>query len=77
MGWVRAITVDPANQWFATGAGDRVIKVGQAHDMAWTCSLMLDLGSGFGRVEAVVDGTYIHCPWTRRIGQTSIHVFLC
>ena len=27
MGWVRAITVDPANQWFATGAGDRVVKV--------------------------------------------------
>ncbi|KAK1923597.1 nuclear mRNA splicing, via spliceosome-related protein [Papiliotrema laurentii] len=27
MGWVRAITVDPANQWFATGAGDRVIKI--------------------------------------------------
>lgn len=30
MGWVRAVTVDPANQWFATGAGDRVIKVGLA-----------------------------------------------
>lgn len=27
MGWVRAIAVDPGNQWFATGAGDRVIKV--------------------------------------------------
>ncbi|EIW71516.1 hypothetical protein TREMEDRAFT_27014 [Tremella mesenterica DSM 1558] len=27
MGWVRALTVDPGNQWFATGAGDRVIKI--------------------------------------------------
>ena len=27
MGWVRAVTVDPGNQWFATGAGDRVIKI--------------------------------------------------
>lgn len=27
MGWVRAVAVDPGNQWFATGAGDRVIKV--------------------------------------------------
>lgn len=28
MGWVRAVAVDPGNQWFATGAGDRVVKVG-------------------------------------------------
>lgn len=27
MGWVRAVAMDPGNQWFATGAGDRVIKV--------------------------------------------------
>ncbi|KAJ3070194.1 pre-mRNA-splicing factor prp46 [Podochytrium sp. JEL0797] len=27
LGWVRAITVDPSNEWFATGAGDRVIKI--------------------------------------------------
>jgi pleiotropic regulator 1 len=27
MGWVRALAVDPGNQWFATGAGDRVIKI--------------------------------------------------
>ncbi len=30
MGWVRAMTVDPGNQWFATGAGDRVVKVSHA-----------------------------------------------
>ncbi|PWN21735.1 WD40 repeat-like protein [Microstroma glucosiphilum] len=27
LGWVRAIAVDPGNQWFATGAGDRMIKI--------------------------------------------------
>ena len=27
LGWVRAVAVDPANEWFATGAGDRTIKV--------------------------------------------------
>ncbi|BEI81691.1 hypothetical protein CcaverHIS002_0208510 [Cutaneotrichosporon cavernicola] len=27
MGWVRAVAVDPGNKWFATGAGDRVIKI--------------------------------------------------
>ena len=28
LGWVRCITVDPSNEWFATGSGDRTIKVG-------------------------------------------------
>ncbi|KAJ9120503.1 pre-mRNA-splicing factor prp46 [Naganishia onofrii] len=27
MGWVRSVAVEPGNQWFATGAGDRVIKI--------------------------------------------------
>ncbi|TKA55552.1 Pre-mRNA-splicing factor PRP46 [Rhodotorula sp. CCFEE 5036] len=27
LGWVRACAVEPGNQWFATGAGDRVIKI--------------------------------------------------
>lgn len=26
-GWVRCIDVDPSNEWFATGAGDRTIKI--------------------------------------------------
>lgn len=26
-GWVRSITVDVSNEWFATGAGDRIIKI--------------------------------------------------
>ncbi|KAF8542121.1 WD40-repeat-containing domain protein [Trichophaea hybrida] len=27
LGWVRALTVEPGNRWFATGAGDRTIKI--------------------------------------------------
>lgn len=27
LGWIRSVAVEPGNQWFATGAGDRVIKV--------------------------------------------------
>ncbi|KAG2221726.1 hypothetical protein INT45_007132 [Circinella minor] len=27
LGWVRAVTVEPGNKWFATGAGDRTIKI--------------------------------------------------
>ena len=31
LGWVRCIAVDPSNEWFGTGSGDRTIKV-QAPD---------------------------------------------
>jgi len=27
LGWVRSVTVDPTNQWFATGSADRTIKI--------------------------------------------------
>lgn len=27
LGWVRSISVDPTNQWFATGSADRTIKI--------------------------------------------------
>lgn len=27
LGWVRCVAVEPGNEWFATGAADRVIKV--------------------------------------------------
>ncbi|ODH33133.1 pre-mRNA-splicing factor prp46 [Paracoccidioides brasiliensis] len=27
LGWVRSLTVEPNNQWFASGAGDRTIKI--------------------------------------------------
>ena len=26
-GWVRSVTVDPSNEWFATGSADRTIKI--------------------------------------------------
>ncbi len=29
LGWVRCIALDPSNEWFATGSGDRTIKVGE------------------------------------------------
>jgi hypothetical protein len=39
--------------------------------------LMADLGSGFGRVEIVVDGSYFDYPRPCRFRQTSVHVLLC
>ena len=27
MGWVRALAVEPGNEWFASGGGDRIIKI--------------------------------------------------
>src|SRR6202021_1022965 len=27
LGWVRTVAVEPGNQWFCTGAGDRIIKI--------------------------------------------------
>lgn len=32
LGWVRSIAVEPGNQWFVTGAGDRTIKVSTERD---------------------------------------------
>lgn len=27
LGWVRSVAVEPGNQWFCTGAGDRTVKI--------------------------------------------------
>ena len=27
LGWVRCVAVEPANEWFATGSNDRIIKI--------------------------------------------------
>ena len=35
LGWVRAVAVDSDNRWFATGAGDRVIKVSVVCGLGW------------------------------------------
>ena len=34
-GWVRSVTVEPGNQWFATGSADRTIKVNYCFDSAY------------------------------------------
>ena len=73
MGWVRAITVDPANQWFATGAGDRVIKVRRIS----MSELTLDLGSCVWRAQTIADGTYLYHSRIGCLGSTPISLFLC
>jgi pleiotropic regulator 1 len=68
LGWVRAIAVDPGNQWFATGAGDRMIKVSteekpQHRKSPCSCTLVVpyfvDLGFGLWRVKAFTHWTYL------------------
>ena len=53
LGWVRSVAVEPGNKWFATGAGDRVIKVISLSFLRKDSELIefgvrLDLGFGFG-----------------------------
>ena len=38
LGWVRCIAVDPSNDWFATGSGDRTIKVCCVVEYCITCT---------------------------------------
>eukprot|EP00939_MAST-03C_sp_MAST-3C-sp1_P001447 g1447.t1 len=49
LGWVRSIAVEPGNQWFATGAGDRLIKI---WDLA-SCKLKLTLTGHIHAVRAL------------------------
>jgi hypothetical protein len=76
MGWVRAIAVDPGNQWFATGAGDRVVKVCLVN-VYHVNMLMVDLGPGIRRVEAIVDWTYLYHPWSCSIRSSPIPFLMC
>nr|CAR63542.1 putative Pre-mRNA splicing protein [Angiostrongylus cantonensis] len=48
-GWVRAVDVEPQNQWFASGGGDRIIKI---WDLA-TGKLRLSLTGHISAVRAV------------------------
>ncbi|KJH46025.1 WD domain, G-beta repeat protein [Dictyocaulus viviparus] len=48
-GWVRAVDVEPLNQWFASGGGDRIIKI---WDLA-TGKLRLSLTGHISAVRAV------------------------
>jgi WD40 repeat protein len=76
MGWVRAVAVDPGNQWFATGAGDRVVKVSLFFSCE-ACADAIDLGSGFGRIEAVFNWSYFDHPWSCCLRPTPLPVLLC
>ena len=38
LGWVRCLTVEPGNEWFATGAVDRIIKA-RARAFTVQCSV--------------------------------------
>jgi len=49
LGWVRSIAVDPSNEWFATGSGDRMIKI---WDLA-SCRLKLTLTGHIHTVRAL------------------------
>jgi WD40 repeat protein len=49
VGWVRSISVDPTNEWFASGAGDRLIKI---WDLA-SGTLKLTLTGHIGTVRGV------------------------
>ncbi|OAF67660.1 Pre-mRNA-processing protein 46 [Intoshia linei] len=49
LGWVRSVAVEPGNEWFATGAGDRLIKI---WDMA-TGKLKLSLTGHINAVRGI------------------------
>lgn len=82
LGWVRAVAVEPGNQWFATGAGDRLIKVMLAsiefasdNSLIWTGLTPSDLGLGVGRTQAVLDRSYIHCTRPGSFIKASVSLF--
>jgi WD40 repeat protein len=57
-GWVRSVTVDATNEWFATGSVDRTIKVNMLFTMIDLFYPFLDLGFGIGYTQIVTDRTY-------------------
>jgi hypothetical protein len=82
LGWVRALAVDPSNEWFASGAGDRLIKV---RVKRWTALrgfwpkwqiYLADLGFGVWNFEALFDGPHFHRSWNRDFRQTSLSLFM-
>lgn len=80
MGWVRALAVDPSNEWFASGGGDRLIKVG-AKSMARSVMCLIsvsdpDLGPCFGDPQTFLDGTHIHGARTCDFGTTPLSFLL-
>lgn len=80
LGWVRSVAVEPGNQWFATGAGDRVIKVSctalSALALADGRRPVPDLGFSVRRAQAVPDRSHLDCAWTCRQSAASVSVQL-
>ncbi|KAF2862802.1 WD40 repeat-like protein [Piedraia hortae CBS 480.64] len=61
LGWVRALAVEPGNEWFASGAGDRTIKI-------W------DLGTG--RLKLTLTG-HISCVRGLAVSPRHPYLFSC
>jgi len=67
LGWVRCVTVEPGNEWFATGAADRVIKVilqknSMIHLFVFYIFFMaLDLGFSYWKIKTFLNWTREYC----------------
>jgi len=61
LGWVRAVAVEPGNEWFATGSADRTIKI-------W------DLASG--TLKLTLTG-HINCPRGLAVSTRHPYLFSC
>lgn len=56
-GWVRAVDVEPNNEWFATGGADRIVKVSE---FIWGAGelTILDLGPWQWQAAALTDRSH-------------------
>ena len=64
VGWVRAIAVDPSNEWFVTGSADRTIKI---WDLAKACT------ASEGSLKLTLTG---HVDTIRALAVSSRHPYL-
>ena len=70
LGWVRAVAVDPTNDWFVTGAADRTIKVCTSKhslrpsNVCFSPTVWIGVGFGVWAAQTYPDGPYqLHsCP---------------
>jgi hypothetical protein len=87
LGWVRALAVEPGNQWFASGAGDRVVKVRVTSQCIQYClqpqtlmlclKKMLDLGFGKRRAQAFTDRPYLNGQRVGGVAEAPVFVLVC